>query len=218
MNPDAPLRLAIVDDHALFREGVAAILQHDLHIQVVGQGASSDEALELVRRLEPDVLLLDVEIPGDPARATIGRIRRAAPNTGVVVLTMHRDALLRDQLLAAGAVEYVLKTAPSTELVRAVRRAAAIVRGTEAAGDGPPGERVQPDRRTVLSRREREVLRHLADARTNREIAREMSIAEGTVKRHTSSIYAKLGARSRMDAVRRAERIGLLAEPDMPGL
>jgi DNA-binding NarL/FixJ family response regulator len=218
MNPDAPLRLAIVDDHALFREGIAAILQHDLHIEVVGQGASSDDAFELAQRLQPDVLLLDVEIPGDPARATIGRIRRAAPNTGVVVLTMHRDAILRDELLAAGAVEYVLKTAPSLELVRAVRRAAAIVRGTEAAGDGSPSQRLQPGRRGILSRREREVLRHIAHARSNREIAREMSIAEGTVKRHTSNIYAKLGAKSRMDAVRRADRIGLLAEPEGLGL
>jgi DNA-binding NarL/FixJ family response regulator len=207
-----------VDDHALFREGIASILQRNLHIEVVGQGATSDEALELAQRLEPDVLLLDVEIPGDPARATIGRIGRAAPGTGVVILTMHRDTLLRDELLAAGAVEYVLKTAPSAELVRAVRRAAAIMRGTEAAGESAPGKPSARARRGILSRREHEVLRLIAQARSNREIARELSIVEGTVKRHTSSIYAKLGARSRMDAVRRADRIGLLAEPDRPRL
>ncbi len=212
MNGVRPVTLVIVDDHDLFREGVAAILRHDPRIAVVGEGSSTGDALELTASLDPDVLLLDVELPGGPARATVARLHRSMPRTRIVMLTMHRDTVLRDELLAGGAFLYLTKTTPSADLVLAVLRAGAAARGRQddPTRSVPPGRR----RGSLLSTREEEVLHHLAQARSNRDIAAAMSIAEGTVKRHTSSIYAKLGAKSRMDAVRKAELLGILTRGD----
>ncbi len=203
--------LVIVDDHDLVREGVAAILRHDPRITVIGEGSTAGDAVALTASLDPDVLLLDVELPGDPARATVARIHRSWPRTRIVMLTMHRDTVLRDELLARGASAYLTKTTPSAELVSVVLRAGALARGLESDAPGA----VSPRRRaSLLSARESEVLHLLAQARSNRDIAEAMNIAEGTVKRHTSSIYAKLGAKSRMDAVRIAELLGLLGRDE----
>lgn len=206
----AAVTLVIVDDHDLFREGVAAILRHDPRIAVVGEGSSAADAVALTSSADPDVLLLDVELPGGPARATVGRVHRSWPRTRIVMLTMHRDTVLRDELLAGGAFAYLTKTTPSADLIEAVLHAGAVARGLQHETAPLSGRR---RRESLLSAREEEVLHHLAQARTNRDIAAEMSIAEGTVKRHTSSIYAKLGAKSRMDAVRKAELLGLLSRP-----
>jgi DNA-binding NarL/FixJ family response regulator len=127
------------------------------------------------------------------------------------MLTMHRDSVLKEELLAVGAFAYLTKTTPSAELVRSVLHAGAVARGlTPAPERSAPAAR---RRASILSAREEEVLHLLAQARTNRDIAGAMSIAEGTVKRHTSSIYAKLGARSRMEAVRKATLLGIFT-PD----
>ncbi len=202
-----PVSILIVDDHDLFREGVAAILGHDPRIAVVGEGSSSHDAVALTASLDPDVLLLDVELPGGPARATVARIHRSSPRTRIVMLTMHRDGVLKDELLAAGAFAYLTKTTPSAELVQTLLLAGAVARGLKSAPER--SARVVRRGASILSAREEEVLHHLAQARTNRDIAVAMSIAEGTVKRHTSSIYAKLGARSRMEAVRKAMLLGI---------
>ena len=207
-----PVTILIVDDHDLFREGVAAILRHDPRIAVVGEGSSSQDAVSLTASLDPDVLLLDVELPGGPARATVARIHRSSPRTRIVMLTMHRDSVLKEELLAAGAFVYLTKTTPSAELVQSVLHAGAVAQGLAPA----PERTVSTARRraSILSAREEEVLHLLAQARTNRSIAEAMSIAEGTVKRHTSSIYAKLGARSRMEAVRKAVLLGIFSHDD----
>jgi DNA-binding NarL/FixJ family response regulator len=129
------------------------------------------------------------------------------------MLTMHRDSVLKEELLAAGAFVYLTKTTPSAELVQTVLLAGAVARGELPAPEPSAG----PVRRrgSILSAREEEVLHLLAQARSNRDIAEAMSIAEGTVKRHTSSIYAKLGARSRMEAVRKAVLLGIFSREDL---
>ena len=208
-----PVTILIVDDHDLFREGVAAILRHDRRIAVVGEGSSSHDAVALTASLDPDVLLLDVELPGGPARATVARIHRSSPRTRIVMLTMHRDSVLKEELLTAGAFVYLTKTTPSAELVQTVLLAGAVARGLTPAPERSAG--VVRRRATILSAREEEVLHLLAQARTNRDIAEAMSIAEGTVKRHTSSIYAKLGARSRMEAVRKAVLLGIFTRDEL---
>lgn len=205
---DEQVRVGIVDDHDLFREGIVALLGRDGRVRVVGAANDSASALELVDAKRPDVLLLDVSIPGAPARVTIARIRRRVPQTRVVVLTMHQDALLRADLLAAGASAYLTKTAPSAELVTTIL-AAVRAELPASADDGNSGT-------SILSAREQQVLALVAQALSNREIAETLGIAEGTVKRHTTSIYAKLTATSRIDAVRKATRLGILTTQTNP--
>ena len=212
-DPTGPVSIVLVDDHDLFREGVAAILRHDPRIAVVGQGSSSPDAVSLTAALDPDVLLLDVELPGGSARATVARIHRSSPRTRIIILTMHRDTLLKDELLAAGAFAYLTKATPSAGLVQTVLFAGAVARGLRPVPEA--SARPARQRASILSPREQEVLHLLAQARSNRDIADAMSIAEGTVKRHTSSIYAKLGARSRMEAVRKALLLGIFARDDL---
>jgi DNA-binding NarL/FixJ family response regulator len=200
------ISVGIVDDHDLFREGIAALLRREGRISIAGQAADSDGAVALVRDFSPDVLLLDVSLPGDPARTTILRSLRLDPKLRIVILTMHQDALLRSELLAAGARAYLTKTAPSAELVSTILRVA-----TERSVAWSVDEDAEPSENSrILSAREHEVLRLIAQAYSNREISDELHVAEGTVKRHTTNIYAKLGASSRIDAVRKATRLGIL--------
>jgi len=198
-----PRSVVIIDDHGLFREGLHSILARDGALSVVGQGATSAEATALVDRLRPDVLLLDVEIPGAPAETTVRWVKRMHPGTAVVILTMHADRILETQLRAAGAAHYLQKTVASAALL-------AVVRTVQAEG---PAAVAVPEREAaapILSVRELEVLRMVALAYSNREIGQQLSLAEGTVKRHVSNIFVKLAATSRMGAVRRAVTLGLL--------
>ncbi|GAB3396860.1 response regulator transcription factor [Humibacter soli] len=195
--------VGIADDHDLFREGLVALLGRDARLRVVGQASDSRGALELVRVRRPLVLLLDVSMPGDPARMTIARVKRMQPDLRVVVLTMHQDVHLRSELLAAGASAYLTKTAPSSEVVAAILHAAT----TDSPMAAPGAEDGHSD---LLSEREYAVLRLIAQAYSNKEIGKELSIAEGTVKRHANNINIKLGATSRIDAVRKAARLGIL--------
>lgn len=195
--------IVVIDDHTLFREGLRGLLEDRL--SVVGEGGSSSDALRLVREHEPDVLLLDVEIPGAPAEQTIAQIRRSHPAVAIVVLTMHSDSVLQRQLVRAGASQFVVKTVSGEALVSIVEEATPGCGEAEARG-------AADDNAGLLTVREREVLRMIAQAYTNREISVRLRIAEGTVKRHTTNMYLKLGATSRIDAVRKAARLGLLSD------
>lgn len=204
----AVTHVAIVDDHRLFREGLATILAAVPTIRVVAHGERPSDVLESPEAAAIDVLLLDVELDGPPARTTIATVRRRHPHIGVVVLTMHRDAVLRRALLDAGAVDFVTKDTPSRELVDR------IVRATRR-GAGPvtfPVDLVTDARAgSPLSDRELEVLRLVADARSNAEIATELGLAVGTVKRHVYNVYRKLDVGTRVAAITAATRLGLLA-------
>ncbi|POH67878.1 MULTISPECIES: response regulator transcription factor [Cryobacterium] len=197
----APRTVVIIDDHGLFREGLHSILARDGALNVVGEGATSADATELVATLRPDVLLLDVEIPGAPAETTVRWVTRMHPGTAIVILTMHADRILEAQLKAAGAARYLQKTVASRDLL-------SVVRTVQAAR--PVADPTTESAALILTSRELEVLRMVALAYSNREVGLQLSLAEGTVKRHVSNIFTKLDVTSRMGAVRRAVTLGLL--------
>jgi DNA-binding NarL/FixJ family response regulator len=204
----ADCSVVLVDDHALFRNGLALLLSQDDRIRVIGEGSSSDEAVRLAAELLPDVLLLDVEMDTISAETSIRRIARTAPTVKVIILTMHRDNVLKRQLISAGASGYVTKDAQGPELVEIIlttHRATAMTTNRDATADDN-----QDQSPAILSDRELQVLRLISQAQSNRDIGNRLSISEGTVKRHTTNTYAKLGATSRIDAVRKASRLGLL--------
>jgi DNA-binding NarL/FixJ family response regulator len=204
--------IAVADDHTLFRQGLRELLSTDPDFEVVGEGETGEEALELVRKYRPEVLLLDVEMPGPGAKAVIGRITEAYPETAVIILTMHNSPAIVRGLLESGAAAYLMKTIARDELVSAVRsvsRSRANVILSVPRTTLQSLER-QQEQHTLLSERELEVLRLVAKAMSNAQIAARLFISEGTVKRHLTSIYAKLGAVSRVDAIKKAERAHLL--------
>jgi DNA-binding NarL/FixJ family response regulator len=184
----------------MFRQGVAAIVAREPRLLVVGEGSSSEDALELAAGLDPDVLVLDVELGGAPAATTISTLRRRNARTKIVVLTMHRDSVLRRELLRVGATDFITKSVPAEALLEAMLNT--CVRSTSAATEAPDV--------LLLSDRQHDVLVLMAQAKTNKAIAAELRIAEGTVKRHASNLFAKLHATSRMDAVQRGRLLGIL--------
>lgn len=172
--------IVLADDHAIFRQGVRALIERD--VAVVGEAADGDEAIRLVEREKPDVLLLDVEMPGSSAEQTIGAVRRRSPATAVIILTMHTDAIVKRQLLRAGASAFADKSIDE----RSLRSLIATVRPAVTTGSAEEGSAAPADR--ILTDRELEVIRMIAQAYTNREISARLNITEGTVKRHTTNI------------------------------
>jgi DNA-binding NarL/FixJ family response regulator len=199
----ASVTVVIADDHELFREGLRAMLTAADGVHVVGEAATHDQAYEQAVATQPDVLLLDVEMPGIPVLATISRVRAEAPDTRILIVTMHRDRVLANHLRAAGAAGFVSKSAPASELIEAIHSAIDVL---DAAR--------RPELVTsILSLREKEVMRLIAEGLPNEEIGRALSISVGTVKRHNTNIFTKLGAASRTEAVRKASRLGELESP-----
>ncbi|MGH3887058.1 MAG: response regulator transcription factor [Pseudonocardiaceae bacterium] len=205
------ISVVLVDDHTLFREGLAELLASDTTFQVVAQGSDGADALALVTEHRPDVVLVDVEMPGPGARATVSRLHHEHPDTRVIVLTMHDKPELAWELLDQGAAAYLVKTIARQELIAAVRSVVtsrgnillSVSRRTIHQLDKLPPN-------VVLSARELEVLQLVALAMSNAQIGRQLVIAEGTVKRHLTNIYAKLGAVSRVDAIRKASAARLI--------
>ncbi|MEV4020259.1 response regulator transcription factor [Nonomuraea angiospora] len=201
---EQPTTVAIVDDHALFREGLREILESQEGLVVVGEAGTSSGALSMVADKKPDILLLDVEIPGDSATDTVTRLRIQSPNTQIIILSMYDGPQLLHRLLAAGIRGYLLKSVHWHELVSAIRSVhdepervvLAVSRESLAQMESSPSE--------VLTSKEREVLELAAQALSNRQIAARINTTEATVKRHLRNIFVKLGAASRIDAVNRA--------------
>ncbi|MFE6776684.1 LuxR C-terminal-related transcriptional regulator [Streptomyces sp. NPDC057702] len=205
-------RAIVVDDHTLFRELLVDLLAREAWLDVVAQGDSGPAAVALARQHSPDIALLDVQMPGPGIRETILEIHRHCPRTHCVVLTMRDDPVLLRKLIDDGAAAYLLKSVSSRELLASIHAVIAapdrihlsISRDMIRALD-PPGTSAP-----LLSAREVEILRHVAEAHSNAEIAGELFLAETTVKRHLTNIYRKLGATSRVDAIRRAHEAGIL--------
>lgn len=202
-----PLSVLLVDDHRLFREGLSALLSTDARIEVAGQSGNGNEALTLARTVAPDIILLDVEMPGPPVTSTLERLRDCAPSSKVIILTMHAQPRLVGQLIGLGASGYLMKDMEIEELIAAVLSVGndtrdfitlhvprSIVRqiSSPLADDNP------------LSPREVEILVLASKAKSNLQIGSALFISEGTVKRHLSNIFKKLGAVSRLDAVRKS--------------
>jgi DNA-binding NarL/FixJ family response regulator len=207
------IRVALVDDHVLVREGFKEILQTQGDLEVVGQAGDSDGAVALVEEKKPDVVLLDVEIPGDEVTDTVRRMQVLSPRTKVIILSMYDGPQLLQSLLALGIKGYLLKSVSRHELVAAIRsvwaddgRIVLSVSPTSLTSAGVGGD-------SVLSPRERGVLQLVAEAKSNAQIASRLSLTEATVKRHLRNIFVKLGAVSRIDAVNKALAATLITAP-----
>jgi two-component system response regulator NreC len=197
-------RIVIADDHVVVRRGLREVLETEPGFEVVGEAGNLDDARRSVREHDPDVLVLDLNMPGGSSLGHIGDVRAEFPGTQLVVLTMQNEPSYARQALSAGALGYVLKDAPEEELVEAVRRAAAADTyldprlGARVAAEPPAGPPAD------LSERQVQVLRLLALGYTNAEIAEELHLSVRTVENHRRRIMEKLGLSSRSDLVRYA--------------
>ena len=195
------IRVVVADDHPIFREGLVRSLEEDAAFRVVGAGGSADEAVALVERHAPDLALLDISMPGGGIEAA-RRIRAAAPDTRIAMLTVSEDEQAVAGALRAGAIGYVLKGVSAAELreiLEGVVRGEAHVSAPLAArllGDLEASRRRQPRHPVdALTKREEDILRRVARGMSNREVAEALSIQEKTVKHYMTSILGKLQAR-----------------------
>jgi DNA-binding NarL/FixJ family response regulator len=205
-----PIRLLIVDDHPVVRDGLRGLFADDPDFQFVGEAANGAEAVARVERGGADVVLMDLRMPEMGGVEAITRLRRTAPGVRVLVLTTYDTDSDVPPAIEAGATGYLLKDAPREELIRAVRAAfaggavlsPAVARRLMGQVGKPPPE--------ALSQRELEVLALIADGATNREAAARLFVSEATVKTHLLHIYEELGVRDRAAAVAEAYRRRLL--------
>jgi DNA-binding NarL/FixJ family response regulator len=206
--------LLVVDDHPIVRQGLASALEDEPDFTVVGAVGSAEEALAALGRLQPDVVLLDLELPGIGGVEAIPRLLAADPAPAVLVFTAYDTDERVLGAIRAGARGYLLKGASTTEIARAVR---AVAAGESALEPRVAARLVaavrSPGATGHLSGREREVLRLVADGLPGKQIARELGISERTVKFHTASVLRKLGADNRAQAVALAAERGLLERP-----
>ncbi|WP_414942413.1 response regulator [Amycolatopsis sp. cmx-11-51] len=212
------VRVLIVDDQALFREALATLLEVQPEIEVVGEAGDGEQAVRLCAELRPDVALMDLRMPVLDGIAATTRLRAEQPGVRVLALTTFDDDADVFAALRAGAVGYLLKDVSSTRLVEALvaaKRGESVLQPSVAAKlvarvARLPAEtpRAQP-LTTPLSDRELEVVRLLADGHSNREIAKTLFLAEGTVKNLVTSVLAKLQVRDRTQAALRARELGL---------
>ncbi len=211
------VKVLVVDDHEIVREGIRMVLATDPELEVVGVASSGEEAIEKVRELEPDVVLMDIGMPGLSGFEATRRIRESHPNTQVVALTVHDSEGYVFQMLQAGATGYVVKRAPAEDVIMAVKRAhqgeavlhpsvakllikdylARVAKGEETSFD-------------TLSDREREILKLIAEGLTNREIADKLYLSIKTVQAHRANLMRKLGMHDRTELVKYAIRKGII--------
>ena len=205
-----PIRLLIVDDHPVVRDGLRGLFADDPDFQVVGEAANGAEAVARVERLGADVVLMDLRMPEMGGVEAITRLRRTAPSVRVLVLTTYDTDSDVLPAIEAGATGYLLKDAPREELIRAVRAAFAGEAVLSPAVASRLMGQVRKPPPEVLSQRELEVLALIADGATNREAAAKLFVSEATVKTHLLHVYEKLGVRDRAAAVAEAYRRRLL--------
>ena len=211
-----PITLLIVDDHPVVRDGLTGMFAADPGFEVIGEAGDGAEAVRQARALRPDVILMDLRMPGTDGVAAITELAQLALPSRVLVLTTYDTDAYVLPAVAAGATGYLLKDAPRHELLRAVRAAAA----GEAVLSPTVAARLMNQVRTPdadgLSKRELDVLRLVAAGTTNREAGAKLFISEATVKTHLLNIYAKLGVSDRAAAVATAYDRGLLTtrEPE----
>ena len=209
-------RVVVVDDHAVVRAGLRRVLEAEPDIEVVGEAGTARDAILETRAAKPDVILLDVVMPGESGIDTLPKLQKEAPAAKVLVLSMQDDPRYVREAFAAGASGYVLKEAADSEVVAAVREVAAGNRYLHPALGARLIFAEEEERAATeadpLSDREREVLRLLALGHTNQEIAQMLYISVRTAETHRSHIMQKLRLKTRAELVRYALANGLLAE------
>jgi DNA-binding NarL/FixJ family response regulator len=205
----------LIDDHNAVRQAVATMLEGCDDIRVVGQAADAETALRELATLRPDVILLDLKLPGQSGIVAMPEILAHAPHSRIVVFTMYDNPAFVWETINAGAAGYLLKTASKEELLHAIRAVAGGGGYLHASVTMPVLKRVAHDARSLGSRREltpreRQILEALAEGRSNKLIAQQLSLSEETVKSHLRSLYEKLGAEDRAHAVSIALRQRLI--------
>ena len=204
------IRLVVADDHLVVRTGLRAMLGAEPDIDVIGEATTGVQAIDLVDRLRPDVVLMDLRMPEVDGVAATARIREQHPEVHVLVLTTYDTDADILKAIEAGATGYLLKDATRDELFRAVRAAATGASVLAPAVASRLMDRQRTPRHEALSAREIEILEHVAQGRTNKEIAAALFISEATVKTHLLHIFAKLDVQDRTQAVTVALDRGIL--------
>ena len=208
------IRVAVADDHPVLRTGLKALIGAQPDMQFAGEAGSGPDIVALAARERPDLILLDLTMPGPGFVQTIGELFHASPDTRILVLTMHDDPAYLRAALLAGARGYVVKLAPDSELVAAIR---AVHEGRSFVDLGHHDDAPVSDeawrRLHALSPRETEVLRLLAQGFTNQDIADRITLSVKTVETYRTRLYRKLEAKTRADLYRFAVIVGLLQQP-----
>ena len=210
-----PIQVLIADDHTLFRAGIRALLNLFPDIQVVGEAATGEEAIAQAEMLQPDIILMDLQMPGVNGIEATRRVIQNSPNIGIIVVTMFEDDSSVFAAMRAGARGYILKEAGEEEVLRAIH---AVAQGEAIFGPAiaqrlvhffsrphPEADRLFPE----LTDREREILDLIARGDTNAEIAQQLVLSPHTVRNHISNIFSKLQVADRAEAIIRAREAGL---------
>jgi DNA-binding NarL/FixJ family response regulator len=217
MTPEDPIRVVLIDDHDLLRRGMKTMLETQGNIEVVGEAANGNEALQTVESSIPDVVLIDVIMPKKDGIEATREIKQAFPNVGVVVLSGHDEQQFVFDALKAGASGYLLKTAELDEVVHTVR---SVAQGegkldpklaTQVLSEFQSYQRADvADVYQPLTPREREILKRMSEGLPNKTIASRLSISERTVTTHIANIYSKLHVNNRVSAIQEAMRRRIL--------
>jgi len=206
------IRILIVDDHGVVRQGLKMFLALDDDLEIVGEAQNGEEAIFLVKELLPDVVLMDLLMPVMDGITATRKIRQEYPDTEVIAITSVVEDALVVNAVRAGAIGYLLKDTEADELCRAIKAAASgQVQLSPQAAERLMREIRAPDTHEKLSDREVDVIRLLAQGKANKEIASELHIGETTVKTHVSNILMKLGVQSRTQAALFAAKLGLIS-------
>lgn len=216
-----PVTIVLADDHPVVRQGLRAVLEAEPSFSILGEADDGLQAVDLVARLKPGVLVVDLMMPGLTGLEVTRRVRKDSPETQVVVLSMHASEPYVLEALRNGAAAYVLKSSQSTHLVHAVREAAAgrrylsptlSERALAAYADRAAADTSPTDAYDMLTSREREVLQLAAEGRTHREIAQRLRISPRTAEVHRGNLMRKLDLHNQTELVRYAIRRGLITE------
>lgn len=210
------IRILLVDDHQLFREGLRRILELECDMTIIGEAANGIEAMTSVARLRPDVVLMDINMPECNGVEATKRIKQSVPDLAILVLTIHDDSEYLFEVLRAGACGYLLKDVEPARLIEAIRT---VAKGGSVVNPAMTGRlihefgrlyRVHEEEEQLLSAREQEVLDLMAEGLGNKDIAQQLYISEKTVKNHVSSILRKLDVADRVQAVVQAVKLKLV--------
>jgi DNA-binding NarL/FixJ family response regulator len=201
-----PIRVLLADDHTLFRQGLAGLLDAYGALEIIAQVPNDEEALRLAQQTKPDVVLMQVQMPFERSKESLLKMREISPAPKVVIVTMFEEPRYVRELMELGASAYLLKSVSVEHLTGAVRAAVFDPKGHHVVVGIPQEmiEEVENGSGGVLSVREMEILMLVARGLSNRQVARSLSVSESTVKRHLANAYPKMGVASRGEAVRKA--------------